>query len=106
RHLAIGHGHTQHGRVALDVPAVLQTQRTEFLVAQLAGQVAFELVTELVRALADELLVKFGVLIHGASLCEMYGDGLFIWALPRGARGSTWGDGSCGERQPSARYIL
>ena len=30
---AVGHSHTQHGCIALHIPAVLQTQRTEFVVA-------------------------------------------------------------------------
>jgi hypothetical protein len=36
---AIGHGHAQHRRVSLQVPAVLQAQRAEIVLRQLAGQV-------------------------------------------------------------------
>ena len=60
----VRHGHTQHGRVALDVPAVLQTQRAKLVVAQGAGQIAGELVAVLRRARLDKLSVKFGVLVH------------------------------------------
>ena len=35
--LAVGHRHPQHGRVALHIPAVLQAQRFEIIVTQLAG---------------------------------------------------------------------
>jgi hypothetical protein len=45
--LAIGHGHAQHGRVALHIPAVLQPQRAELVVAQRARQVALQLVAVL-----------------------------------------------------------
>jgi len=43
--------------VALDVPAVLQTQRAEVIVGQLARQMAFKLVTKLGRTGADELIL-------------------------------------------------
>ncbi len=62
--LAVGHGHAQHGRVALDVPAVLQAQRAKVLFRQFARLPAFELVAELLGAQADELAVKVGVLVH------------------------------------------
>jgi len=64
--LAVGHGHAQHGGVALDVPAVLQPQRPEGLVGQAAVAVPLPLVAELGRALADELAVEIGILVHGA----------------------------------------
>ena len=62
--LAVRDGDARHRRVALDVPAVLQPQRPEFVVAQGAGEVALQLVAELRRALSDELLVEFGVGVH------------------------------------------
>ena len=62
---AVGHGHAQHRRVALHVPAVLQAQRAEVVVGQLPAQVAFELVAVLRGALVDELAVELGVLVHG-----------------------------------------
>jgi hypothetical protein len=65
---AIRHGHAQHRGVALDVPAVLQAQGLEFVAAQGAGLVAFQLVAELGGALAHELAVKVGVLVHGQRL--------------------------------------
>jgi hypothetical protein len=67
RQLAVGHGHAQHRCMALHVPAVLQAQRAEVVVGQLAGQVALELVAELGRAGADEPAIEVGVLVHGAA---------------------------------------
>ncbi len=62
--LAIGRGDAQHRRVALHVPAVLQPQRTELVVAQFAAQVALELVAELRGTRAHELTVEVGIRIH------------------------------------------
>jgi hypothetical protein len=50
--------------VALHVPAVLQAQRPEFVLGKLAGLPAFELVSELRRALVHELAVEVCVLVH------------------------------------------
>ena len=61
---AVGHGHAQHGRMALHIPAVLQAQRTEFVVAQGAGEIALQLVAELRGAGADELAVEVGIGVH------------------------------------------
>ena len=54
---AIGHGHAQHGRMPLHVPAILQAQRAEVAVGQLAGQVALQLVAELGGAGTNESAV-------------------------------------------------
>ena len=62
---AVRHGHAQHGRKTLDVPAVLQTQGFEFGLQQFARLPAGELVTELGGALANQLAVKIVVLVHG-----------------------------------------
>ncbi len=61
---AIRHGHPQHGRVALHIPAVLQAQRAELVVGQRAGDIALQLVAELRGAGADELAVEVGVGVH------------------------------------------
>ena len=66
--LAIGNGHTQHRRMALHVPAVLQPQCAEVVLRQFAGEVAVELVTELGGALAHELAVEFVVGVHRGRL--------------------------------------
>ena len=66
-HHAVGHGDAQHRRVALDVEAVLQAQRAEFVVGQFAGLPAADLVAELGDALVDELVVDGIVLVHGLS---------------------------------------
>ena len=52
--------------MALHVPAVLQAQRAELVVGQLAGQVALQLVAELGGAGAHEAAVEIGVAVHGA----------------------------------------
>ena len=67
---AVGHGHPQHGGVALHIPAVLQAQGAEFVVAQAAGLVAGELVAVLRGARVNKLAVEFGVLVH-AKRCWM-----------------------------------
>ena len=64
RDLAIGHGNAQHRRIALHVPAVLQAQRQEFLVAQQAILPATELVAELLGAAGHKVPVEVVVLVH------------------------------------------
>jgi hypothetical protein len=65
RELAIGHGHAQHGRVALHVPAVLQAQRAELVFRRACRLLpALELVAELRRALVHELAIEICVLVH------------------------------------------
>src|SRR5471030_1962422 len=64
RNEAIGDRHAQHRRVALDVEAVLQPQRAEVVLRQLAGKVAARLVAELTYALVHDALVDFVVLVH------------------------------------------
>jgi len=68
--VAVGHGDAQHRRVALDVEAVLQAQRTELVLGQFAGEVAAGLVGELGNALIDDALIVFVVLVHVLSLVE------------------------------------
>jgi len=63
---AVGDRHAQHGRVALDVQAVLQPQRPELVLGQLAREEAPRLVAELRHALVDDALVDFVVEIHAA----------------------------------------
>ena len=55
----------QHRRVLLHVQAVLQPQRPELVVGQLAGEVAPGLVAELRDALGDEAVVEGVVTVHG-----------------------------------------
>ena len=62
--LTIRHRDPQHGRVALDIPTVLQPQGAEFIVAQRTGQIALQLVAVLRGAGAHKLLVKSRVLVH------------------------------------------
>ena len=64
--MAVGNGDAQHRRVALHVQAVHQTQRAKLVLAQLAGQIAPGLIAELDHALADDAVIDFIILIHGA----------------------------------------
>ena len=66
--LAVRHGHPQHGRVALHIPAVLKAQRAKLVFRQLPGLPARELVAVLVGAGLNEGTVKFGVLVHVAEV--------------------------------------
>ncbi|MCY1450319.1 hypothetical protein D9M71_671150 [compost metagenome] len=60
----VRHADAQHGRVALNIQAVLQAQRAEFLFAQFAGQVALGLAAELRDPLLDDPLIVFVVYVH------------------------------------------
>ena len=68
REHAIRHRYPQHGSVALDVPAVLQTQWLEFISPQFTFEVAFKLVAVLLRAGAHKRTIKIGVGVHGGGL--------------------------------------
>ena len=68
REHAIRHRHPKHGGVALDVPAVLQTQGFEFISPQFTFEVAFKLVAVLLRAGAHKRTIKIGVRVHGGGL--------------------------------------
>ena len=50
--------------MALHVPAVLQPQRPELFLAELAGEVALQLVAKLRCARVHELAVEIGVRVH------------------------------------------
>ena len=67
RHIqfTIRHGHPQHGRITLHIPAVLQAQRAKFCLGYLPSLPARELVAVLAGAGAHKLTVKVGVLVHG-----------------------------------------
>ena len=74
RQLAIGHRHPQHRRVALHIPAVLQAQRLELVVRQLASLPASQLVAVLAGAGFDEGFIEGGVRIHGCAGPENVGN--------------------------------
>ncbi len=67
---AVGNGHAQHGRIALDVQAVLQAQRAEFLAGQFARQVAAGLIAELLDAVLYDPLIVFVIYVHESSCCQ------------------------------------
>ena len=64
RQRAIGDGHAQHIGVKLQIQAVHQSERTEFVLVQLAGEPSFHLAAELADALAHELMVEIVIPIH------------------------------------------
>ena len=61
---AVRNRDAQHRRVLLDVEAVLQPQRPELVLGQLAGEEAPRLVAELRDALVDDALVEVVVAVH------------------------------------------
>ena len=63
---AVRNGDAQHRRITLDIPAVLQPQWLELFFPKRAGEVTLQLVTELVRAVLNELTIESCVLIHSA----------------------------------------
>ena len=64
RQEAVGDRHPQHRRVLLDVEAVLQPQRPEFVLGQRARKKAARLVAELRDTLVDDALVEGIVPVH------------------------------------------
>ena len=56
--------------MALDVEAVLQAQRAELVLGQLAGEVAARLVAELGDPFVDDGVVEVVVAVHGADGSE------------------------------------
>src|SRR3546814_3448713 len=65
RQRAVGHGDPQHIGMELQVDAVHQAQRLEFVLAELAGEPAPDLPAELLHALFHESPVEFVVAVHG-----------------------------------------
>ncbi len=61
---AVGHGDAEHVGVELQVDAVLQAERLELVLVQLAGEAARDLVAELRDALADKGMIEFVVAVH------------------------------------------
>ena len=62
--LAVGDGDAQHRAMALDVEAVLQAQRTQFVVGKRSGEMALDLAAILRDALVYHPLVDAVVAIH------------------------------------------
>ena len=65
RQQAVWNGDPQHRRMALDIKSVHQPQRAEFIVGQLAGQIAPNLTAKLGYPLVHERLIIMVVLVHG-----------------------------------------
>ena len=57
--------------MALDVETVLQAQRTQLVIRQLAGEVAFDLAAELGNPFVDDALVDLIVAVHAALLRQL-----------------------------------
>ena len=64
----VGNRDAQHRGVLLDVEPVLQTQRPELVLGQLAGKEAPRLVAELRDPVVDEALIVGIVAVHGGAL--------------------------------------
>lgn len=60
----VRNGDAQHIGMQLKIQAVLQAQRLEFIFGKLAAKTAFNLITELRRALGNELPVKGIILVY------------------------------------------
>src|SRR5690606_14650296 len=73
RQQAIGDGHAQHRRMALQVKPVAQAQRPEFVFRQAAIEETPRLVAELVDALGYERRVDFVISVHGGTLIDRAG---------------------------------
>jgi len=95
RQRAIGHGHAQHIGVQLQVEAVLQAQRLEFVFGDLARQAAIDLAAKLLHALIDQALIDFGIIIHGIRFPESG------WSVP--SRGYVHGTARARGRHPGGR---
>ena len=76
RQEAVGDRDAQHRRVLLDVEAVLQPQRPELVLGQLAREKAARLVAELRDALVDDALVEGIVPVHVTPPCICQSDSL------------------------------
>ena len=61
---AVRDGDPQHIGVQLQIEAVLQPQRLELVLGQLAGQAAGDLVAELGRTVGEKLFVEGVVAVH------------------------------------------
>src|SRR5262245_6358442 len=66
----VGDRNPKHRGMLLDVEPVLQPQRPELVLGQLAREKAARLVAELRDAFVDELLVKGVVAIHGPNALD------------------------------------
>ena len=86
RQHAVGNGDAQHVGMQLQVEAVLQPQRLELLLGQLAGEPPRDLAAELRGALGDEGVIEIVVAVHR----------LWPQTVGRGrrgcARGRRWGE--------------
>src|SRR5690606_10395253 len=71
REQAVGYGHAQHRRMALDVQPVAQAQRTELILRQVAIEETPRLVAELADALGYEGGVDFVIAVHGGTLIDV-----------------------------------
>ena len=66
--LAVGDRHTQHRRIALNVPAILQAQRAKFVFWEAAIEAAFQLIAVLRCSQFDEFFIEIIVGVHKGNL--------------------------------------
>ena len=64
RNQAVRNRHPEHRRMLLYIQTILQTQRAEFVLGQIASQKSFRLVTKLRDALVNNGLVVLIVFVH------------------------------------------
>ena len=71
RECSVGNGNPQHGRMTLDIEAILKPQRAKFVFGQLAGQEASSLVAVTRDAVVHDALIVLVVLVHGDRRIEV-----------------------------------
>ncbi len=65
----IGDGDTQHISVKLKIKPIHEAQGLEFVLCQIAGQAAFNLLGELIDARLQKLTVNFFILVMADWAC-------------------------------------
>ena len=88
---AIRNGHPQHIGVKLQIEPVLQPQRLELFLVQLAAKPPFDLITELRRENPDKVVVDGVVAIHGRRRVRPQGRATGIPVVRKvGRRANAW----------------
>src|SRR3569833_791995 len=67
---AVGYGNPQHIGMALQIQAVLQTERTEFVFRQFIGKAPPKLIAVLRNPFLHDQMIILVVTIHRSSLCQ------------------------------------
>ena len=64
----VGNSNTQHISMKLQIQAVHQAQRLEFIFSQRSVQTLCDLPAKLLNTVADKFIVEFSIEIHGLNL--------------------------------------